>query len=351
LYSISIFNGNQKKYRHMVFSLADLKTLQLAPSETNLEFHFAVPSFHDIIFYSYRILGMHDQWSEYSPDNKVLIHSLPPGTYTLEVRASANGSGERVSTYRLDIVMTAFWYQHWWSIVLMTLVFSSLILMAVRYRYQQRWKRQKALEALRIKISADLHDDVGSILSGLAMQSQVMSYEMDDSKRKPMLELSEMSREAMERMRDTVWAIDARKDKYENLVDRMRDFAEKNLERKNIAHTFTITGLDGKKFISPEVRQNVYLIFKEAITNVIRHSNATQVEISLLQHGEHLVLVVHDNGSRQGLNHRAGQGIGNMMMRAAKIGGRLDINYKEGFKVVLEVGSYRSPALVEGVQR
>ena len=54
-----------------------------------------------------------------------------------------------------------------------------------------------------------------------------------------MLELSEMSREAMERMRDTVWAIDARKDKYENLIDRMRDFAEKNLERKNITHTFS----------------------------------------------------------------------------------------------------------------
>ena len=77
---------------------------------------------------------------------------------------------------------------------------SAFVAFWIRYWYQQKWKRQKALEALRIKISSDLHDDVGSILSGLAMQSQVMSYEMEEAKRKPMLELSEMSREAMERI-------------------------------------------------------------------------------------------------------------------------------------------------------
>ena len=224
-----------------------------------------------------------------------------------------------------------------WVWVLFIFCLSAVVAFWIRYWYQQKWKRQKALEALRIKISSDLHDDVGSILSGLAMQSQVMSYEMEEAKRKPMLELSEMSREAMERMRDTVWAIDARKDKYENLIDRMRDFAEKNLERKNISHTFSFNGLDGKKFISPEIRQNIYLIFKEAITNIIRHSDARHVDISFVQEGDKMSLTIHDNGTVTEPGSLAGQGIGNMKMRAVKINGKLSIGTDQGYNVVLEL--------------
>ena len=160
---------------------------------------------------------------------------------------------------------------------------------------------------------------------------------MEEAKRKPMLELSEMSREAMERMRDTVWAIDARKDKYENLIDRMRDFAEKSLERKNITHDFTLSGLDGKKFISPEIRQNIYLIFKEAITNIIRHSDARHVDISFVQEGDKISLTIHDNGTATGPGTLAGQGIGNMKMRAGKINGKLSIGTDHGYNVVLEL--------------
>ena len=315
-----------------------MNALVLQPSETNIEFHLSVPCYDQEVYYSYRIKGLQDDWSEYTADPHIVVYGLPSGRYVLEVRASAQADMQFASSFTLPMYMKAYWYQKIWVWVLITIGIIAFVTFWIRYWYVQQWKRQQELEALRIKISSDLHDDVGSILSGLAMQSQVMSYEMDESKRKSMLELSAMSREAMERMRDTVWAIDARKDKYENLVDRMRDFAEKNLERKNITHTFTFTGLDGKKFISPEVRQNVYLIFKEAITNVIRHSNATNVEINLSARGEHLILVVHDNGGLVDTNFREGQGIGNMMMRASKIGGRLDIKNEGGFKVVLEVG-------------
>ena len=337
LYSISIFNGEEKQNRYVTSDLNELSELVLQPSETNIEFHLSVPSFKHEIYYSYRIRGIHDQWSEYAADPKILVYALPPGNYVLEVKASANASDTVTSTFELPILMTAYWYQKTWVWVLLTLCLSAVVAFWIRYWYQQKWKRQKALEALRIKISSDLHDDVGSILSGLAMQSQVMSYEMEEAKRKPMLELSEMSREAMERMRDTVWAIDARKDKYENLIDRMRDFAEKNLERKNISHTFSFNGLDGKKFISPEIRQNIYLIFKEAITNIIRHSDARHVDISFVQEGDKMSLTIHDNGTVTEPGSLAGQGIGNMKMRAVKINGKLSIGTDHGYNVVLEL--------------
>lgn len=337
LYSIAIFNGEEKRYRYITSAVSELDELVLLPSETNIEFSLSAPSFDHDMYYSYRIKGIHNEWSDYTVDPKILVYALPPGRYVMEVKASANASDSITARFELPIVMSAYWYQKSWVWILLSIGLSAFVAFWIRYWYQQRWKRQKALEALRIKISSDLHDDVGSILSGLAMQSQVMSYEMPEDKRKPMLELSDMSREAMERMRDTVWAIDARKDKYENLIDRMRDFAEKALERKNITHDFIMSGLDGKKFISPEVRQNIYLIFKEAITNIIRHADAQHVAINFSQDGDRVILSIHDNGTIHLSGSPDGQGISNMKMRAAKIDGTIRIEKDSGYRVVLEL--------------
>ena len=337
LFGIAIFNGEEKRYRYVTPAVSELDELVLLPSETNIEFSLSAPSFDHEMFYSYRIKGIQDEWSDYTVDPKILVYALPPGSYVLEVKASANASDNITARFELPIVMSAYWYQKAWVWMLAFIGLSAIVAFSIRYWYQQRWKRQKALEALRIKISSDLHDDVGSILSGLAMQSQVMSYEMPEDKRKPMLELSDMSREAMERMRDTVWAIDARKDKYENLIDRMRDFAEKNLELKNIAHTFQASGVDGKKFISPEIRQNIYLIFKETITNIVKHSEATHVDIHFSLTDNHLTLVVKDNGTGIRPDNEAGQGLGNMKMRAVRLGGNLDLSSQQGFQVRLDL--------------
>lgn len=337
LFGIAIFNGEKKRYRYITPAIGEMDELVLLPSETNIEFSLSAPSFDHEMFYSYRIKGIKNEWSDYTVDPKILVYALPPGRYVLEVKASANASDNITAMFELPIVMSAYWYQKAWVWILVFIGLSAIVAFSIRYWYQQRWKRQKALEALRIKISSDLHDDVGSILSGLAMQSQVMSYEMPEDKRKPMLELSEMSREAMERMRDTVWAIDARKDKYENLIDRMRDFAEKNLEIKNIAHTFQASGVDGKKFISPEIRQNIYLIFKETITNIVKHSEATHVDIHFSLTDNHLTLVVKDNGTGIRTDNEAGQGLGNMKMRAVRLGGNLDLSSHQGFQVRLDL--------------
>ena len=170
-----------------------------------------------------------------------------------------------------------------------------MITLIQRWIYIQKLKREKELAGLRTKISSDLHDDVGSILSGLAMQSEMLKYQGKGENKEELNAISDMSRDAMDRMRDTVWSIDSRKDKYENLVDRMRAFAEKTLSLKSIDHDFIVDGVEGKKSISPTRRQNVYLIFKEAITNIAKHSDATFVDIKIVQDSERTTLSIKDN--------------------------------------------------------
>ena len=88
--------------------------------------------------------------------------------------------------------------------------------------------------------------------------------------------------------------------------------------------------MDTKKFIDPEKRQNIYLIFKEAITNVMKHSDGSHVVIKIAEEKGKLKLTVKDNGKERPTSRSDGQGIDNMTMRAKKINGSVVIGYQDG---------------------
>lgn len=337
LNSISIFSNSQNQFRYVTQDLHDLKSLTLERDDNNIELNFSVPEFYKKVYYSYRVHGLGNQWTDYKYDNKIVLYGLLPGSYTLEVKASTALTDENAVYFSMPILMHQVWYKKWWVISLFVLLALSLIVFAVRYRYNEKLTRQKSLASLRSKISSDLHDDVGTILSGLAMQSQMLTYSAKEEQKESLLEISSMSRDAMERMRDTVWAMDSRKDKYENLIDRMRDFAEKNLAMKKITHEFIMADIDTKRFINPEKRQAIYLIFKEAITNIIKHCNGNHVMIKFFALKNGLQLTIQDNGDCTETFKSDGLGLSNMKMRAEKIGGTLTAKFDEGFRVELIV--------------
>lgn len=337
LISTAIFDLQKEKFNYEYRHLNTLQELVLQPTESSLELQFSVPEYSNEVYYSYRIKEQSKQWTAPKLDNKIFLYGLEPGTHTLEVRASTGISEKEASLYTITIIKKQVWYKRAWVIAVFTLLLSSLVFVFLRYRFNQKLRRQKELADLRTKISADLHDEVGTLLSGLAMQSQILAIEANEENKEVLNEISSMGREAMERMRDTVWAIDSRKDKVENLIDRMRDFAEKNLPIKKMTHEFVNQVEDAKKFIDPERRQNIYLIFKETITNIIKHSNGSHVMISLSEDRGRLRLMVKDNGSQKPQTRSDGQGLGNMKMRAQKIGGELTFGFDHGFVVELWV--------------
>lgn len=301
----------------------------------NIEFAGINTNTPQKLLYQYTLAGLEKTWSVPSARSEAAYGNLPAGNYVFKVRAmNSDGNWSDDLTYPFS-VRPPFW-QTWWAYLIYALVLGFIIYKLINYRVEQGINRVKALEAIRTKISADLHDDVGSVLSGLAMQSQMLAFSAKEEQKEPLLEISSMSHDAMERMRDTVWAIDSRKDKYENLIDRMRVFAERNLNMKQIKHTFKVEIEDSKKFINPEKRQNIYLILKEAITNICKHSDAQNVDILFRQEKNDFYLLIHDDGSEKKSTGGDGLGINNMKMRAKTIGANLHISYANGYKVELE---------------
>ena len=217
---------------------------------------------------------------------------------------------------------------------LISLLLFGLVFM--RQFYKNKVEQAKQIEELRSKISADLHDDVGSILTGLAMQTEIMEHVAVDADKTKLARISGMSRSAMSRMRDAVWAMDAKKDNWGSLIDRMNEFASEMLLAKEVDFVIDKGSINESRKISGDFRHNIYLIFKEAITNIIKHSNASKVEIALQNVTSDLEMMIKDNGMSVEKKYKtSGQGTQNMQNRAKQINGTLKSFYKEGYVIVL----------------
>jgi len=209
------------------------------------------------------------------------------------------------------------------------------------FEYQKRKNAQKQMEEaehFRSKLSSDLHDDVGTMLSSLAMQTDVMGLTASSDQVQKFEKLSSLSREAMSRMRDTVWAIDSRKDKVEDLIDRMKDYLTDILNGHQLKVDFLYDLADDVQKLQPDLRQNIYLIFKEAVNNAVKYSNGNKLTIKFIKSKKFVSLFIHDNGNVDaGSIKTSGTGINNMKMRARSINANFNIDYSDGFSIKVKI--------------
>ncbi len=190
------------------------------------------------------------------------------------------------------------------------------------WRYRRRETRRQ--NALRTRIAADLHDEVGSMLTQISMQSTLLREgRYTPAQQQGYLDqMAEASRRAARQMSDAVWSIDARYDSAASLLDRLRDHAYEVLPAAGLELDFSAEPAVAAVPLPLAVRQALYYIYKEALHNVVKHAQARQVRVGVRLLGQQLELLVHDDGLGLPLAGRAGgQGLPNMQMRAQAVGG------------------------------
>ena len=279
-----------------------------------LQIEFASPSFApgETISYRYR-LSADAEWSTPTTQRSVLYADLSDGWRHFEVRAiSSDGVVSPASAALRFYVIAPFW-RRWWFFV--------LCLMAVGtagyglHRFQLR--RRLEVEAVRMRIARDLHDQVGSGLSQIAILSEVAQRSSDPT---PIAQIAEVSRELVDGVSDIVWAINPARDNLPDLAQRMRRFAADLLGARDVAVDFNALGLEQSSAIRPETRRQIYLIYRECLSNVARHSKCTRVQISLVRQSGCLLLTVMDDGV--GFNPAKavnGNGLASLRERAAPL--------------------------------
>lgn len=201
-------------------------------------------------------------------------------------------------------------------------------------------ERLLELERVRRRIATDLHDEVGSSLTKIALLSEAVRQKVDGKNQDAADRLGtviSLSNELVEAMSDIVWAINPQKDYLSDLLQRMRRFASDIFTACQIAFCFHTPGLEQNIRLSASVRREVFLIFKESIHNVVKHSGCSKVTLDLAVDRRGLTLSISDNG--RGFNpalakadtgyltsqHKGGNGLASMRRRAREMDGQFDV--------------------------
>ncbi|HSE41006.1 MAG TPA: ATP-binding protein [Acidobacteriota bacterium] len=189
--------------------------------------------------------------------------------------------------------------------------------------------RVKELQKIRSQIATDLHDDIGSGLSQIAIMTEVIAKRIpaeNDPVAESLRQIATASRELVDSMSDIVWSVNPNKDNTENLIQRMRCFANAILDGHEIEFQFQVSGKDLDRRLHQDIRRHLFLVFKEAITNALRHSCCTSLQIEIHIEKRQLIISIADNGKGfDPLNHTFGNGVGNMRMRMKEVKGNLEV--------------------------
>jgi signal transduction histidine kinase len=315
-------------------------TLPELPAHRNqLQIDFVGLSFApgDVLRYQYQLEGTNANWSEPSEQRTVNFVNIAPGQYRFLVRAvNSDGVASLAPAIVTFAILRPVW-QRWWFLLLAAFALG-LVVYAL---YRHRIARLLEVANMRTRIATDLHDDIGANLTKIAILSEVARQQLgngDAVRDRPLSSIARISRESVAAMSDIVWAINPQRDTLRDLVRRIRQHAEEVCLSQNIEVIFRAPDREPHLRLGVDIRRDLYLIFKEAITNSVRHSECTRLEIELAHEEAVLALTIVDNG--KGFDPGGagdGNGLINMRRRAERHAGKIVIESQSGQGTTIKV--------------
>ncbi len=317
--------------------------LVIAPGKQRLEIrytglYYAAP---ERVRFRYRLAGLDSDWVEAGGERVAVYTHVPPGRYRFEVIAH-NGNGVwSQPPVALAITAEPHYWQTWWfrlsSWAGAAGSISGAGLYIMRRRHRARLgglEQQHAIDRERARIAQDMHDELGSRLTKASM---VADRARRESAQSPVLQqnlqvLRETLGQMTTRMDELVWAVNPRHDTLDGLASYAVRYTQEFLADTPVNYVLNIPTVLPAVPLTAQVRHNLFLAFEEALTNVVRHSAATEVAVSLEFDGRQVHLEVKDNGSGFSLEKvGAGeQGLQNMRDRLRAAGGQCDVESKPG---------------------
>lgn len=214
---------------------------------------------------------------------------------------------------------------------------------------KSREERFKELERVRTRIATDLHDDIGSSLTQIAVLSEVVrsqSAPETEQTNSQLQKISTVSVELVQAMGDIVWAINPRNDNLPNLIKRMRRFASDVFSAGKIHFDFETPEIQGAANLGANIRREIFAVFKECVNNIARHSDCREAEIRLEIENDILRLQFKDDGrgfdvleklSESFTPEIGGNGLINIRRRARELGGACEINSEIGKGTITKI--------------
>ncbi|HAV23947.1 MAG TPA: hypothetical protein DCX46_10720 [Bacteroidetes bacterium] len=303
-----------------------------------LEFHYTGITFRDArkVRFRYKLEGFDRDWQDVGTRRAAFYTNVPPGTYSFHVVANAgDGSINERATEMHITILPPFWMTGWFR-VLIGLFAIGLVAGAVRYVSIKKLKRrlqvveaQASLERERMRISKDMHDELGASLTKITLLGELAKRDIDKKEmmQQHLQRISDASRQVAETMDEIVWAVNPKNDSVDSLTAYLLQYVQEYLSMTDLQYKFDIPDELPENHVTAEVRHNMFLVVKEALNNTVKHASATEVRISVRYVDSRLGISLEDNGKGFSAETvgRFNDGLQNMRKRMEEIGGIFEL--------------------------
>ncbi|HTD41677.1 MAG TPA: two-component regulator propeller domain-containing protein [Mucilaginibacter sp.] len=311
------------------------------------------------VSYRYKLKGLDSAYSLPVKNNVVDYPSLPAANYTFEVKAITTDGTVSANTASFSFSITPPFYQTW-TFRILGIVFFVLVGVSIQsYRHRVKINRQRIIAAtkreeslkIRQQTAEDFHDELGNKLTRITVLSEILDTKMDQSKtdQKKLLEqIKQNAASLYNGTKDILWALDPQSDNLYEILNHIRDFGKELFLDTPIE--FEFNGIDeslSEIKLPMEYSRNIPMIFKELLNNILKHSHATVVTVSLndIQKDE-MHLTMRDNGCGfDDMEIRKGQGITNIITRTKRINGSINIQSEKGKGTLVDLKISIKPVL------
>jgi len=318
--------------------------IKIPPGRRRLEFYYTGLSLGapENVRFRYRLKGADDGWVEAGQERSVFYSLLPAGSYAFEVTACDNSGIWNKQGAMLAFEVEPFFWQRWWfRLALLGLLVASIVAI-VRYaafrRLRLRLRRleqETAVQKERARIAKDLHDDLGAHLSQIAMLSELAQsdYQKPAQAKGHIDLIFRTARSVTRSLDEIVWAVNPRNDSLDRFSAHICTFAPEFLRSAGISCRLDVPMELPATMLPANVRHHLYLAFKEALNNVVKHSGATEVRLRLRVEMLALTLTIEDNGRGfdPGSATAFGEdGLANLRHRMSEIAGQFEQHSEPG---------------------
>jgi ligand-binding sensor domain-containing protein/two-component sensor histidine kinase len=281
--------------------------------------------------YSYIMQGVQNSWITTDGLRRIATYTnLPPGEFTFLVKGTNEDGIWNETPASIKIIITPPFWQTWWFVTLVVII----IVLLIYYIGTVRIKSQLEIEKLKLKIASDLHDNIGAGLTEIAILSEVTERSEEHSSsvvKKELQKISETARQLVDSMSDIVWVVNPQRDSLYDLIVKLKD--SYNEFFGSIGISFQVNNIEKSDDIKlpMEYKQNLLLMFKEAINNAIKHSGCKRIILGASYKNDIIEIILKDDGKGFDSNKvKFGNGIKNMENRANKIKGKLSLKTEIG---------------------
>lgn len=280
--------------------------------------------------FKYRLEGVDKDWIDAEGQRAATYNNVTPGRYRFQLMGSNNDGVWNEDPVTLMLRFEPHFWQTWWFRMLIVL---TPVGIAVAI-YRARVARLRELENLRMRIAADLHDDVGSRLTKVAMVTELAEREASsgESAKAHIQNIRRTVRDITRAMDEIVWTINPRNDTLDHLANYIFHYAQEYFQDTGVRCRMDLPAVLPEQRLPTEVRHNLFMAVKEALNNILKHAAATEVRIGLSLENEILKITISDNGHgmEAGKGDPTGAGITNMRERLDKIGGQFNWQSEPG---------------------